>query len=69
MDVRGEAIKLEDHSNHVPIGLMDNVVFTNNIEPGQVFTFDDVDVPDSKALTAWLSSIKITDPEEIASKY
>ncbi|CAN5509815.1 SAF domain-containing protein [soil metagenome] len=68
MELRGEAIELKENPIHIPIGLMDNVVFTNNIEPGQVITFDDVDVPESKALKAWLSSIKIIDRATIEYK-
>jgi predicted homoserine dehydrogenase-like protein len=67
MELRGEAIKLEEHPNHIPIGLMDKVIVKYNVEPGQVVTFDDVDVPESKALTAWLTSIKKTHTAEVSS--
>ena len=49
-DVRGEAVKAEENRGHVPIGILENAVIRENIEPGQVLTFADVDLPDSLAL-------------------
>lgn len=54
-DVRGIAVKIKEHVNHVPIGLMKNVVLKRDVLAGDVVTFDDVEVPDSLALTAWRS--------------
>jgi len=54
-DVRGIAVKIKEHKNHVPIGLMKNVVLTRDVPEGNVVTFDDVEVPDSLALRAWRS--------------
>jgi len=51
--IRGEAILIKDHPNHVPVGLISDVVIKRQVEPGQMLTFDDVDVPDSLALRAW----------------
>ena len=48
--VRGEAAKIQDVPNHVPIGLIQNAVVRRQIEPGQIITFDDVDLPDTLAL-------------------
>jgi predicted homoserine dehydrogenase-like protein len=56
-EVRGEAINICDASNMVPIGLMDQVHIKRVIEPGQIITFDDVDISESLALTAWLETI------------
>ncbi len=53
-EFRGEALNIEDQLNHVPIGLLDNVVIKTNLDQGQILTFDDVDLPDTKALTAWM---------------
>lgn len=51
--VRGEAVRIETHPNHVPIGLLVNAVLKRNIEKGQIITFDDVELPESLALNAW----------------
>lgn len=48
--VRGEAAKIQDVPNHVPMGLIQNAVVRRQIEPGQIITFDDVDLPDTLAL-------------------
>jgi predicted homoserine dehydrogenase-like protein len=58
MEVRGEALKIEEAAHHVPIGLLNGVHIKRDIEPGQVITFDDVDVPDSLALTAWMQTLE-----------
>lgn len=52
-DVRGEAIKIADAPNHVPVGLVHDAVIKQSVEPGQTLTFDDIELPDSLALTAW----------------
>ncbi len=53
-DVRGSAVNIIDEPNHVPIGLLYNAVVRHSVEPGQVLTWDDVDVPMTKAAQAWL---------------
>lgn len=57
MEVRGEALRIEDAMNHVPIGLVSNAELKRNIEQGELITFDDIHVPDSLALTAWKSTL------------
>lgn len=47
---RGEAVKLVDQPNHVPIGLLRKSVLKRAVEPGQLITFDDVDLLPSRAL-------------------
>lgn len=56
--VRGEAIKIAENPQHVPIGLVFDVVLKRYVEPGQVITFDDIDIPESQALIAWQETIK-----------
>jgi predicted homoserine dehydrogenase-like protein len=53
-DFRGLAIRLEDIPDHVPIGLLQDAVVTRRLEPGELPTMADVDLPDSRALRAWL---------------
>ncbi len=48
--VRGEAAQIKDVPNHVPIGLIQQAVVRREIAPGQVITYDDVDLPDTLAL-------------------
>lgn len=56
--VRGEAIHISTNPNHVPIGLLVNAVMKNQVKEGQMITFDDVELPDSLALTAWFETIE-----------
>ena len=53
MEMRGEAMSIAEEPNHVPIGLMSQALLKRAIEPGQIITFDDVDIPDSLAYTSW----------------
>ncbi|WP_043237266.1 NAD(P)-dependent oxidoreductase [Stutzerimonas azotifigens] len=47
---RGEAIRLADNPNYVPIGLLRKTALKRAVEPGQLITFDDVDILPSRAL-------------------
>ena len=48
--VRGEAAQIKDVPNHVPIGLIQQAVVRRAIAPGQIITYDDVELPDTLAL-------------------
>ncbi len=52
-EVRGEAILINTMPDHLPIGLMRNARIRHHIEPGQLLTMGDVDLPNSLALKAW----------------
>lgn len=56
--VRGEAVKIAENPQHVPIGLVFDVVLKRYVEPGQIITFDDIEIPESQALVAWQETIK-----------
>src|SRR5690554_6614072 len=58
MEVRGEAIEIASHPKHVPIGLMAQAHFRRDVEPGQLITFDDVEIQDSLAYKAWKETVK-----------
>ena len=58
MEIRGEAIHISQQPDHVPVGLMSQVHIKRDIEPGQVITFNDVDLPESLALDAWMETLK-----------
>ncbi|WP_312255504.1 NAD(P)-dependent oxidoreductase [Stutzerimonas nitrititolerans] len=47
---RGEAVKLAEHPDHVPIGLLRKTALKRAVEPGQIITYDDVDILPSRAL-------------------
>lgn len=49
-DMRGEALLVKDNRGHVPIGILENAVVKSALEPGQLITWDDVDIPESFAL-------------------
>lgn len=48
--VRGEVLLLASNPEHVPIGMLNKAVLRRAVEPGQVITFDDVEIPQSRAL-------------------
>ena len=52
-DLRGEAICIDDHPEHIPIGLLKGARIKTSIETGQMIKAEDVDIPDSIALRAW----------------
>ena len=56
--VRGEALNISGNETHVPIGLVFDVVMKRYVEPGQIITFDDIEIPESKALVAWQETIR-----------
>ena len=67
-DVRGEAIKIENHPNHIPIGLVSSVKIKRKVKKGEILTFDDVEIPQTKALNAWKSIIEpFLKKEEVVS--
>ncbi|WP_372638286.1 NAD(P)-dependent oxidoreductase [Cohnella sp.] len=53
-DVRGIAVEIAAHSEHVPIGLLSDAVVVRPVREGQMLTFADVELPNSLALRAWL---------------
>ncbi|MEH7226501.1 NAD(P)-dependent oxidoreductase [Bacillus sp. JJ1566] len=55
--VRGEAVTISKNPNHVPIGLLVNVVLKSQVNEGDIVTFDDVELPESLALLAWYETV------------
>lgn len=51
--IRGEAISISEFPNHVPVGLISDVVIRQKVEPGQMLNFNDIEIPDSLAKQAW----------------
>lgn len=54
-DVRGECVRIAESEGHLPIGLMHHVVVKRRVAAGEYLTMDDVELPESLALTAWQS--------------
>ena len=54
-ELRGSCVNIADRQGHVPICLADNLRIRRRVEPDQVLTMDDVEIPDSEALRAWQS--------------
>ena len=52
-ELRGEAVHIQNHPDHVPIGLLADAVFVRDVKEGSIVTFDDVVLPDSLALRIW----------------
>jgi predicted homoserine dehydrogenase-like protein len=51
--VRGESVLISNHPDHVPIGLLEEAVLKSSVQAGQILTWNDIEVPDSMALSAW----------------
>ncbi|NGX42178.1 MAG: hypothetical protein K940chlam7_00455 [Chlamydiae bacterium] len=52
-DVRGIAVKIKENINHVPICLMTDCYLKRDVEPGQQLEWDDVEIPETNALTKY----------------
>ena len=63
-DVRGEAIKIKNSLNHVPIGLISNVTLKRKVAKGEMITFDDLEMPKTLALKAWKSIVELSVKED-----
>ncbi len=57
-DIRGEAIKINEYKNHIPIGLINNVVLKRDVKKGDIITFEDVEIPHNLAIEIWNKIIK-----------
>jgi predicted homoserine dehydrogenase-like protein len=52
-DVRGVAVRIAEYPGHLPIGLLSQAVVATEIGPGQILTFEEVELPPSLAVQAW----------------
>jgi len=57
--VRGEALSIKDSPNHVPIGLVKDVVIKRRVERGQILEFDDIEITETKAYDAWQYTLNL----------
>ena len=51
--MRGIAISIVDHPNHIPIGLVSDAVVARSVEQGQMLMTSDLHLPDTLALRLW----------------
>jgi predicted homoserine dehydrogenase-like protein len=56
-EFRGITVRIADHPNHVPIGLLRHAVLRRKVEAGVMLHGDDIDVPESLGIRAWFESI------------
>jgi predicted homoserine dehydrogenase-like protein len=56
--VRGEGIAIVDDPNHVPISLLAGATLRRDIRAGETLRFDDIELPESEALEAWLGTLE-----------
>jgi predicted homoserine dehydrogenase-like protein len=54
-DLRGEAILLKQHPLAVPLGVLNGARLKHTIEPGQMLTYADVELPESDLVRAVLT--------------
>lgn len=52
-DLRGICVRIAEHPKHLPIGLAEDLVVKRKVEAGQFVDMDDVELPESLALTLW----------------
>jgi len=52
-DLRGTCVNIAERPGHVPICLASDVRLRRRVEPGQLLTMDDVELPETEALAAW----------------
>ena len=54
-DLRGIAVRKQDRPQHVPFGLIQNATITRDLPEGSMVTWDDIELPPSRALEIWRS--------------
>ena len=59
-ELRGVTVRIADEPDHLPIGLAHEVHVRRPVEAGQIVTFDEVDLPASRAVEAWMAIRKTT---------
>ena len=52
-DIRGEAVRIADYPGHLPIGLLYNGILRRPVRAGDVLSMEDVELPESRALSIW----------------
>ncbi|MFK5937195.1 MAG: SAF domain-containing protein [Sulfurimonas sp.] len=55
---RGEAIKIRDYPNHIPIGLIEGATLLKDIKRDDIITFDDLKIDNNVAIEIWHKILK-----------
>ena len=58
-DVRGVAVRIADHPDHVPIGLLDGARLVRSVPADRTITRDDVELPESRALEPLARALRL----------
>jgi predicted homoserine dehydrogenase-like protein len=63
-ELRGTCVNIADRPGHVPICLASGMRVQRRVEPGQLLTMADVELPESEALAAWRAiERRVLEPE------
>jgi len=57
-DIRGQAINIKRNQDHIPLGLLSDIVFKRDVKKGNMICWDDIEISDSLALKAWNNIVK-----------
>ncbi len=57
-DVRGEGVAIADEPDHVPVALLAGARLRRGLRAGERLRFDDLEIPESEALEAWLGTVE-----------
>jgi predicted homoserine dehydrogenase-like protein len=52
-DLRGICVNMVDHAGHMPICLAVDLRVRRRVEPGEILTMEDAELPETEALSAW----------------
>jgi predicted homoserine dehydrogenase-like protein len=52
-ELRGICVRIAARPDHLPIGLAENLRLRRGVEPGQVLTFDDVELDETEPVRIW----------------
>ncbi|MCP4475968.1 MAG: hypothetical protein GY821_15670 [Gammaproteobacteria bacterium] len=55
---RGIGVPIKNYPTAVPLGLLQQARIIRTVEPGQILSFDDVELPETLALKAWTTTIE-----------
>lgn len=56
-ELRGEAVAIKDYADCVPISLLEQARLKRPVRAGEYIRFKDVNLPESKALAAWMKTL------------
>jgi predicted homoserine dehydrogenase-like protein len=56
-ELRGEAVAIKDYADCVPISLLEHARLKRPVSAGEYIKFKDVNLPESKALAAWMKTL------------